>query len=113
MTKFYGNIGYAETVEVSPGYWEPMIKTIPSSGEWTRYSSTFQLTADSTNDNKNVANELSIIAHPYLAEHFSDLRYVEHAGKKWKITAVNPQYPRLILTVGGLYHDGEQAGIAE
>lgn len=109
MNKFYGNIGYAETVETLPGYWEPTTVEIPSYGEWIRYSSKFQISADSTNDNKDVANELSIMAVPYALEHSSDVRYVEHLGKKWKVTAIKPQGPRLILTVGGLWHDGEQA----
>lgn len=114
MTKYYGNIGYAETVEISPGYWAPTIVEKPSFGEWIRYASKFQLTADSTNDNKDVASELSIVAaDPYVLEHSSDVRYVEHLGKKWKVTAIKPQFPRLILTIGGIWHDGEQAGIAD
>lgn len=114
MTKFYGKIGYAETIETSPGYWEPTIIEQPSFGEWIRYSSKFQITADSTNDDKDVANELSIVADPYAVQHFSNMRYVEHMGVKWKITAVKPQHPRLILTVGGIYNGGsEQAEIAE
>jgi hypothetical protein len=108
MNKFYGNIGYAETVETSPGYWEPSIIVKPSYGEWIRYSSKFQITADSTNDNKDVANELSIVANPYAEQHFSDMRFVEYGGKKWKITAVKPQFPRLILTVGGIYNGGRE-----
>ena len=114
MNKYYGNIGFAETIETSPGYWEPTITVKPSYGEWVRYSSKFIISADSTNDNKDIASELSIImADPYIFEHPSDVRYVEHLGKKWKVTAIKPQGPRLILTVGGLWHDGEQAGIAE
>lgn len=108
MNKFYGNIGYAETVETSPGYWEPTITVKPSYGDWIRYSSKFQITADSTNDNKDVANELSIVADPYAEQHFSNMRYVEHMGVKWKITAVKPQHPRLILTVGGIYNGGSE-----
>ena len=113
MTKYYGKIGYAETIETSPGYWEPSIVEKPSFGEWIRYSAKFQITADSTNDNKDVASELSIVADPYLVEHSSTVRYIVHMGAKWKVTAIKPQHPRLILTVGGLWHDGEQAGIAE
>ena len=71
-------------------------------------------TSESTNDNKDVANELSIVADPYAFQHFSNMRFVEHMGVKWKITAVKPQPPRLILTVGGIYNGGsEQAEIAE
>ena len=64
------------------------------------------------NDNVNLANELSIVADPYANEHFFAMRYVELMGAKWKITNVDVQYPRLILTIGGVYN-GEQAGSAE
>jgi hypothetical protein len=30
--------------------------------------------------------------------------YVEFMGTKWKITNVEVQYPRLILSVGGVYN---------
>lgn len=112
MNKWYGNVGYIETVETEPGYWEPQETIKPCFGEWVRYSSKFQFTSGSTNDNKDVANELSIVADPYLEQHFSDIRFVEYAGTRWKVTAAKPQYPRLILTIGGVYN-GEQAGIAE
>lgn len=112
MNKFYGNIGYVETVETEPGYWEPQETVYPYYGDWVRYSSKFQISSDSTNDDKDVANELSIVADPYAFQHFSNMRFVEFMGARWKITAITPQQPRLILTVGGLYN-GEQAGIAE
>lgn len=114
MNKFYGNVGYIETFETSPGYWEPTETVLPYYGDWIRYASKFQITSESTNDNKDVANELSIVADPYAFQHFSNMRFVEHMGVKWKITAVKPQPPRLILTVGGIYNGGsEQAEIAE
>lgn len=112
MKKFYGNVGYVETVEVTPGYWGPQETIRPYYGDWIRYSSKFQISSDSTNDDKNIANELSIMADPYADQHFSDMRFVEYMGVRWKITAVTPQRPRLILTVGGLYN-GEQTNIAD
>lgn len=104
MKKFYGNIGYIETVEVEPGDYRPQEVVQPYYGEWIRYNSKFQVSSDGTNDNKDLANELSIVADPYAFQHFSDMRYVEHMGTKWKITSVSPGYPRLILTVGGLWN---------
>lgn len=112
MTKFYGNIGYVETIEIEPGYWDARETVLPYYGDWKRYNSKFQISSHSTNDDKNIANELSIVADPYAIQHFSNMRYVEYMGVKWSITAVEPQLPRMILTVGGLYN-GEQAGIAE
>lgn len=113
MAKFCGNVGYIETIEVEPGVWLPQETLLPYFGDWVRYARRFQVSSDSTNDNSNVSNELSIVSDPYAIKHFSSIRFIEDEGIRWKVTAIEPKYPRLILTIGGLYNDGEQAGIAE
>lgn len=110
MTKFYGNVGYVESVETEPGYWEPKVTEVPCKGEWIKFAGKFQISSDSTIDDKSVASTLSIVADPFAEQHFSNVRYVEFMGAKWKVTAVEPQRPRLLLTIGGLYNgEGEQA----
>lgn len=107
MAKFYGEIGYAETIETSPGVWTEQITKRNYFGDVIRNTRRLQST-DQLNDNINISNEISIIADPYANDHFHAMRYVELMGTKWKITSVEVQYPRLILTLGGLYN-GEQA----
>lgn len=107
MAKWYGNIGYAETVKIEPGVWEEQITVRPYYGDLIRIRRTLQ-SSGSVNDDVNVANEISIVADPFANDHFHAMRYVEFAGTKWKISSVEVQYPRLILTVGGEYN-GEQA----
>lgn len=107
MAKFYGAIGYAETVETTPGVWEEQIVERNYYGDLIRNTRRLQ-SADQLNDNINVANEISIVADPYARDNFHSMRYVEFQGAKWKISNVEVQYPRLILTIGGLYN-GEQA----
>lgn len=111
MAKFYGKIGYAEQVETDPGVWEEVITERPYYGDLVRNTRKLQ-NSGSVNDDINIANQISIVADPYAREHFFSMRYVEFQGARWKISDVEVQYPRLILTVGGLYN-GEQAGIAE
>jgi len=103
MAKYYGAIGYAETVETKPGVWKEQITERMYSGDLLRNTSRFQ-NADKLNDDINIANDISIIADPYARNNFHLMRYVEFMGTKWKITNVEVQYPRLILTVGGLYN---------
>lgn len=103
MAKWYGKIGYAEMVEAKPGVWEEQITARDYYGDLTRNSRRLQ-TADQLNDDINIANELSIIADPYANEHFHSMRYAEFAGAKWKISSVEAKYPRLILTLGGVYN---------
>lgn len=112
MTKFFGNVGYVETVEIEPGVWRPVETIRQYYGDWIRYSTKFQVSSEGTNDNVNVSNELSIMADAYADKHFSSMRYVEFMGAKWKIISVQPGRPRIILTIGGIWN-GEQAEVTE
>ena len=103
MAKYYGIIGYVETVETSPGVWEEQITERNYYGELVRNTSRFQV-SDQVNDNVNIANEISVIADPFATRNFHAMRYVEFMGAKWKITNVEVRYPRLILTIGGVYN---------
>lgn len=106
MAKFYGNIGYAQTVEVEPGYWEETIIERPYFGDIMKNISQYQ-TSDNVNDNISLNNNISIIADPYANENFQHMRYITFMGAKWKITNVEVQYPRIILTTGGVYNAKE------
>lgn len=105
MAKFYGEIGYAELIETSPGVWEEQITTTRNyCGDLIRNSRRMQV-SDSVNDDINISNEISIIADPFAYKNFHWIRYVDYMGTKWKITNVEVQYPRLLLTIGGVYHE--------
>ena len=104
MTKFYGAIGYAETVETEPGVWEEKIVERNYYGDLVRNARSLQQSGN-VNDNINISNEISIISDPYANESFHSMRYVEFMGAKWKITNVDVRYPRLTLSIGGLYNN--------
>lgn len=103
MAKYYGKIGYAETAETNPGVWTEQIVERSYYGDMIRNTRRLQ-SAEQVNDNINIANDLSIIADPYAINNFHSMRYAEFMGAKWKISNVEVQYPRLILTLGGLYN---------
>lgn len=103
MTKYYGSIGFGETVETSPGVYTEQITERNYYGDVTRNIRALQ-SADQLNDNINVTNTISIVADPYANEHFYSMRYAVWQGIKWKISSVEVQYPRLLLTLGGVYH---------
>ena len=104
MAKFYGKIGYIQTVESEPGYWEEKAIEREYYGDITRNSSRYQQDGH-INENIVINNIVSIVADPYANENFQHMRYVEWMGTKWKITNIEVQYPRLILTLGGIYHE--------
>jgi hypothetical protein len=108
MAKWYGAVGYAETVEVKPGDWRDKITEHKYSGDVLKNTNRWYGSSDSTNDDLSVSNQLSIIADPYAYQNFHSIKYAEFMGTKWKVTNVEARYPRLILTLGGVYN-GEQA----
>ena len=103
MAKWYGNIGFTNTMETDPGIWEDEIVERPYFGDvineqWKRQPS------GGVNDDINVANRISIVADPYAMDHCSTITYVEFMGAKWKVSDINVQYPRLILNLGGVWN---------
>lgn len=103
MAKFYGAIGYAKTVETMPGVWTEQITERDYYGDVIRNSRRLQ-SSDKVNDDINISNQISIVADPYAINNFHSMRYAEFMGAKWKISDVEVQYPRLLLTLGGLYN---------
>lgn len=105
MAKFYGPIGYAIPTEIRPGIWKDQITECNYSGDLLRNTSQWSVSSDSTNDDLNINNQISILADPFAYKNFHSMKYVKYMGTKWKIKSVDAsQYPRLILTVGGVYN---------
>ena len=103
MAKFYGKIGYANTVETKPGVYEEQIVERSYYGDLIRNTRRLQ-SSDKVNDDINISNEISIVADPYATNNFHTMRYAIFMGTKWKISNVEVSYPRLILTLGGVYN---------
>ena len=103
MARFCGKIGYAVQSETSPGVWTETIKERIYYGEVLRNSRRLQ-NSGSLNDDIEISNRLSIIADPYAYENFHRMRYAVYMGSKWKISEVEVERPRLILSLGGLYN---------
>ncbi len=103
MAKFYGCIGFAVTEEIRPGVWEEKIKEKNYFGDLIRNTKRYQ-TGDGLNDDVNITNEISIVADPFANENSHAMRYVEFMSTKWKINSIEVQYPRLILSIGGVYN---------
>lgn len=103
MAKFYGNIGYIKTVETEPGVWEEEVIERPYYGDLTKNTFRSQ-SSGGVNDDINISNTISVIADPYANENFHYMKYVVFMGAKWKITNADIQYPRIHLTIGGVYN---------
>lgn len=111
MGRFHGVVGYAETVETVPGVSSEVTKERTYYGDVIRNTRRWE-SGQNLNDNLNVNNSISIVADAYAYDHFFNIRYVRWMGSLWKVTNVEVQRPRLILTIGGVYN-GLSAGSAE
>lgn len=104
MSKWCGKIGYLQTMETEPGVWEDdVINERLYYGELIRNRKLYQ-NSGGVNDDINLSNQISIIADPFVMQNFQHMKYVEIANVKWKISDIEVQYNRLILTIGGVYN---------
>lgn len=103
MSKWFGQIGYAETAEAEPSVYEETITERDYYGDLVKNGRRFAL-GDQVNGETTVANQLSIVADPFAQEHFYAMRYATLYGAKWVVDNVEVQFPRLLLTLGGQYH---------
>ena len=104
MTKYYGAIGFASSVESSPDVWPEELTERNYYGDVIRNIRRLDGT-EFINDNVVVNNSISIVADAYANENFFAIRYASWMGSNWKVTSVEVQPPRLILTLGGVYNE--------
>lgn len=113
MSKYFGKIGFGVTEEIRPGVSLPKITEGEYYGEIVRNSRRLE-NGGKVNDDLNINMILSIVADPFAYQNFHSIKYAEYMGAKWKATSVEPRYPRLILTLGGVYNgedDERSSGI--
>lgn len=104
MAKWFGKIGYSETAETTPGKWMNRDTIREYYGDVVRNNTRWAGNSDSTNDDLTVNSQISIVADPFAIEKFYSMKWIEFLGVRWKIANVDPQPPRLILTLGGVWN---------
>lgn len=105
MARWCGKVGYVlEQTEIKPGIWKDTIEERIYKGDAIKLTSRWSGNSDSINDDVTIDNQISIVADPFAYQNFTSMKYVEFMGAKWKITNIEVQRPRLILTIGGLYN---------
>lgn len=112
MAKFSGEIGFAITEEetingLGTGVWVEHYVERHYYGDLVSNRKSLQ-SGEHLNDDINISNSVSIVADPFAHDHLFAIRYVKFRGTKWKATGVEVQYPRLILSIGGVYNAASQ-----
>ncbi|MBO7450600.1 MAG: hypothetical protein J6U54_09540 [Clostridiales bacterium] len=105
--RWCGVIGYGEDVEGDLSVWNTEITEKRYTGDIIRNTRRWN-DSNSVNGELNISNQISILSDPYIISNFQNIKYVEFMGTLWKVTDVEVQYPRLLLTLGGKYN-GQQS----
>lgn len=105
MARFYGEVGYGESVETpsGSGIWVHDIREHTYQGDIVRDSSLLENTGN-VNESIMVANSISIVADLYAIDHFENIKYVRWDGVLWTVKSVEVRRPRLILNLGSVYN---------
>ena len=103
MAKWCGVIGYANSVETSPGIWENQVIEKRYCGDLLANTTRWQ-SSDSANDDINISHQISIVADQFASQDAHLIKYAEYMGVYWEVVSFEFKYPRLNLWLGGLYN---------
>lgn len=102
MAKFYGIIGFAITVETSPGVWIDDIVEKTYTGDVLKKSQRWDY-KENVNPDVTISDMISIIADEYTLSNVYAMKYIKWRGATWAISLIRIERPRIILEIGGLY----------
>jgi len=103
MAKFQGTIGFALSVETAPGVHQEQISEVEYTGDFLRSARNWD-TSQTLNDDISLNSRISVIADQYVAENVAYIRFVRYNGTAWKVTKVEYEWPRIILTFGSVWN---------
>lgn len=103
MAKFHGAIGYVSTEKTAPGVEQEVITERNYYGDIIRNTKRLE-GGEGLNDNLTINNQISVVGDDFAYGNFGAIRYVTWMGSKWKVTNIEVQRPRLILSIGGVYN---------
>lgn len=107
MAKWAGKIGFLITEEKKGSIWEEHVIEKPYTGDVISATYRNAPASEKLNDDLSVTQDLSIVADNFAINNAYRIRYATMLGGKWKVTTIKPQFPRLVLSIGGLYNGPE------
>lgn len=104
MAKYSGEIGYKKSYEYSPGVWRNQLLELPVQGNVESIVSRNQDATQRSNDIQ-LNMRFSLLVGRNFKENVMHIVYVTYMGEKWAVNSIEFQNKRVILNVGGLYHE--------
>lgn len=104
MGKWFGEVGYSITEEVTDGVFKAKKIERKCYGDLLEDYDSRNQSSDKVNDDISLSCKISIVADPFAFQNFAFIKYVKINGIKWTVSNIRLAYPRLVLTVGGVYN---------
>lgn len=66
-------------------------------------------TQESNNQNGsfNILSTIELYADLYLKNNWPSIAFVEWNGTKWRVKSITPDYPKISISLGGVYNENE------
>lgn len=111
MARFYGAIGFIETVDDGTGIWEEKTTVRYYYGDLNNNVRRWEAQNEySANDDLSLNNNISILADAFAYSNLSAMKWVEFLGQRWKITSVELSFPRITIYFGGRWNGADETG---
>lgn len=103
MAKFAGLVCYGSQVEIAPGVWDTDEKILMMKGDRIRQNANIR-ESDKVNGDIALGHRVSLIGDAYAFDNYYNIKWIEIDGRKWTVSSIEIQRPRLILDIGGLWN---------
>lgn len=118
MNKWHGKIGFVitkettetyidennEAYEVPSGIWEETAIERTYFGDVIKNTLSSASITDSTNSDVKISVRFSILINPFFHENLPFIKYLEYMGNFWSVESVDIEYPRAIISIGGVWN---------
>ena len=88
--------------------WTPTMRWRQYYGDVQRFARRVE-GGQNINDNMSISNTISILADPYALQNLGYMKCIEWMGTLWEISSIDISYPRMVLSIGGVYN-GDTTG---
>lgn len=103
MAKFSGLVGYVTQEEKVPGVWVPVENPRKMKGDVIRQSASSQ-NGNKVNSDISLNHRVSLIGDAYAFGNYYNIKWIELHGRKWEVSSVEIERPRIIVNLGGLWN---------
>lgn len=107
MAKYYGRIGFVQTTNEGNArgvYTNDLVVEREYAGDVLQSARSWN-NSETLNDNLTINVRISIVADDYASVNLPNVKYAYWRGNRFEVTnADDSQYPRLVLTLGGVYN---------